>query len=206
MTGHFIVFEGPDGSGTSKHSQLLADRMQKEGYNVLLTTEPTEGVIGQEIRSLLNSDNMPPPDAVQLLFTADRAQHVKEIVNPALESGKTVISDRYALSTFIYGVALGLDEQWLKDLNRKFPEPDLTIVTLPSLETCIERIGKRETTDQFENALFQKQIYEGYRGIEDPTTIFIDTTPEKEIVAEEIWNEVQKYFDPISRKTLAELQ
>ena len=205
MAGTFIVLEGPDGSGTTRQSQMLAQRMRKGGYDVLLTSEPTEGLIGKEIRSLLHSEALPPPDAVQLLFTADRAQHVQEVIKPALQNGQIVISDRYALSTFIYGKSLGLDEEWLKDLNRTFPTPDLTVVTLPPLKVCLERIGKRDTQDLFENALFQKRIYEEYRAIEDPSTFFVDTSGEKEEVADLIWNKVQEHFGPISRESIAKL-
>lgn len=205
MAGTFIVIEGPDGSGTTRQSQMLAQRMRKEGHDVLLTSEPTDGLIGKEIRSLLLSETMPPADAVQLLFTADRAQHVQEVIEPALKNDQIVISDRYALSTFVYGKALGLDEEWLKDLNRTFPKPDLTIVTLPPLEVCLERLGKRDTQDHFENALFQKRIYQEYRAIEDPSTIFADTSGDKDEVAGLIWNKVQEHFGPISRESIAKL-
>jgi dTMP kinase len=205
MAGSFIVFEGPDGSGTTRQSHFLAERMRTEGYDVLHTAEPTDGSFGAEVRSLLHTEPMPPADSVQLLFCADRAQHVQELIEPALKSGKVVISDRYILSTLIYGVATGLDEQWLKDINRTFPSPDLTIITLPPLEVCLERLGTRESNDQFENALFQKRIYEGYRNVEDPATIFADTSDEKEKVAESIWGKVQEHFGPISRESITKL-
>lgn len=205
MAGSFIVFEGPDGSGTTRQSQFLAERMHSEGYDVLLTSEPTSGSIGQYIRGLLHSETMPPASAVQLLFAADRAEHVQEIIAPALENGQIVISDRFALSTFLYGKAQGLDEQWLRDLNRTFPVPDLTIVTLPPLEVCLERLGKRDNPDQFENTLFQKRIYEEYRTLEDPTAIFIDTSGDRNEVAGLIWRKVQEHFGPISRENIAKL-
>jgi len=205
MAGSFIVFEGPDGGGTTRQSQMLADRLRAEGHDVLLTSEPTDGLIGREIRALLRSEAMPPADAMQLLFTADRAQHVRDVIEPALREGKIVISDRYALSTFIYGKALGLDEAWLRDLNRTFPTPDFTIITLPPLAVCLDRIGKRESTDQYENALFQKHIYEGYRTVEEPTTIFIDTSADKDAVADIVWQKVQEHFGPISRESIAKL-
>ncbi len=205
MNSHFIVFEGPDASGTTRQSEFLAERMQKEGYDVILTSEPTDGPIGSEIRSFLNADTMPPPDALQLLFTADRAQHVKECIEPALQSGKVVISDRYALSTFLYGKVLGLDEQWLKDINRTFPVPDLTLITLPPFEICKERLAKREKTDSFETLEFQKKVYEEYQKHTDPTTIVVDTSAEKDVVAEEAWQAVRKHFGPISRESIATL-
>ncbi|PIQ76655.1 dTMP kinase [Candidatus Peregrinibacteria bacterium CG10_big_fil_rev_8_21_14_0_10_49_24] len=205
MKGIFIVLEGPDGSGTTKHTQLLAERMRREKYDVLLTAEPTEGAIGKEIRSLLHSQSMPPAEAVQLLFCADRAQHVQEVIEPALRSGKAVICDRYSLSTIIYGAATGVSAQWLKAVNKAFPEPDLTIITLPPADVCMERIRKRAVQDQFETELFQRRIYEGYKAVESPTALFVDTSGEKEEVAEYIWQQVHAHFEPISRESITNL-
>lgn len=205
MKGTFIVLEGPDGSGTTKHTQLLAERMRKEGYDIVLTAEPTQSTIGKEIRSMLSSENMPPADAMQLLFCADRAQHVQEVIEPALQSGKVVICDRYALSTIIYGAAMGLSEKWLRDINSAFPMPDFTIITLPPSDVCMERLGKRDVQDQFENELFQRRIYEGYKTVEDSTAIFVDTSGEKEEVSRYIWKQIKGHFTPISRESITQL-
>ena len=101
MTGTFIVIEGPDGSGTTRHSSMLANNLRKNGKTVVLSAEPTNSPIGQEIRSILHGDSMPSPDAIQLLFCADRADHCANIIRPALEKGDTVVLDRYVLSTII---------------------------------------------------------------------------------------------------------
>jgi len=197
--------EGPDGSGTTYHSKNLLKKLQECGIDVISTSEPTDGGIGKEIRTLLHSPKLPSPDAVQLLFCADRADHVANLIQPALNEGKTVISDRYSLSTIIYGKALGLDEQWLKEINSRFPPPDLTIVTLPPFEICERRRGRRDVLDQFEESSFQKDVYNYYSEIDDPATIFIDTSASQEEVSENIWSSVQKYFGPISRKMIADL-
>lgn len=186
MKGRFIVLEGPDGSGTTRHSQFLADRLRKSGIEVLLTAEPTDSPIGREIREILNSGSMPSADAIQLLFTADRANHVKNVIEPAMKNGMTVICDRYVLSTLIYGEALGVDRAWLEDINARFPQPDLTIITLPPFEVCMDRIDKRGVRDQFEKKTFQRLIYDAYQKIEDTKVVFVDTSGEKDIVADQV--------------------
>jgi dTMP kinase len=203
---HFIVFEGPDGSGTSSHSHILTDRFRTLNIPILLTAEPSHGTIGTEVRGLLSATSLPSPDSVQLLFCADRADHVATVIQPALENGETVICDRYALSTIVYGGVFGLDTEWLKDINARFPKPDLTIITLPPFEVCQERLGNRdELEEHFENAEFQRRVYDSYSAVEDPSTIFVDTSGDKDAVADEIFGKVQEYFGQVSREEISKL-
>ncbi len=163
MRGRFIVLEGPDGSGTTTHTALLAKRLQDSGVDVLLTQEPTNGPIGSFIRAQLSLGSI-PFDALQMLFSADRAWHVAQTILPALESGKTVISDRYMLSTLVYGHALGLDADWLENMNKNFIQPDFLAVALPSFEVCMQRLNKRSTKDMLESQDdLQRRVYEGYK-------------------------------------------
>ncbi len=205
MTGRFIVIEGPDGSGTTLHSKLLAEKLRIADIDVLMTAEPTKGPIGQEIRSMLHGETMPQVDAVQLMFCADRAEHVAKEILPALENGTTVICDRYTLSTIVYGAVQGLDEQWLRDINAHFPYPDLTIITLPPFDICIERMERRDELDQYEQVELQQKIYDAYAAIEQSNTIFIDTSKEKQDSANEVWSHVEELFQPLSRENIAEL-
>lgn len=162
MHGRFIVLEGPDGSGTTTHTSLLADKLREKGVDVLLTAEPTNGPIGLFIRQQLSLGTMPAA-ALQMLFSADRAWHTESVILPALKAGKTVISDRYMLSTLIYGQALGLDPVWLESMNTKFIQPDLQIVALPSFETCFSRMSSRDTRDMLEaQDGLQRAVYAGY--------------------------------------------
>ncbi len=161
MRGTFIVLEGPDGSGTTTHAALLAKNLQAKGEKVLLTQEPTTGAIGSFIRQQL-SKGVIPPAALQLLFTADRAWHVSDIILPALEDGQTVISDRYSLSTMIYGATLGLSKDWLETMNKYFIQPDVQIIALPSFDTCFRRVNGRATKDMLETDSLQRAVYDGY--------------------------------------------
>ncbi len=186
--GRFIVLEGPDGSGTTTHAKILAETLQSQGEDVVLTAEPTDSPIGKFIREQLQAKTVECPSALQLLFCADRAWHIEKVIKPALAAGKTVISDRYVISTLIYGEALGLDPDWLVRVNTPFLEPDIMIIALPPLHVCLERIMKRKQLDVFENTRFQKLVYDLYEkaGAEDDATIMIDTGGEKDEVAKEI--------------------
>lgn len=182
-----IVLEGPDGAGTTKHSSLLGERLRKQGHDVVLTAEPTDGPIGEQIRSMLKGNHLPDPKAVQLLFCADRADHVARVIQPALDAGKTVITDRYTLSTIVYGSAQGLDKEWLQSVNATFPKPDALFLLLPPYEVCAERIGRRAMKDQFEVDAFQKKVYAAYENARSPEMMVVDTAGDASVVAEGIW-------------------
>lgn len=192
MKGTFIVLEGPDGSGTTKHTTLLAEALQHAGNSVFLTKEPTEGPIGQQIRSILTTGGIPPM-ALQLMFTADRAWHIEHEVMPVLEAGNIVVSDRYALSTIVYGEALGLDAPLLESLNNKFIQPDIQILLLPPFETCLERLGKRETRDILEDDSLQRRVYDAYwKHAKKNNLTVVDTNKNVEDVAATILSLTQQ--------------
>ncbi len=187
-TGRFIVLEGPDGSGTTTHSKLLAERLEKDGEDVLLTAEPTNSAIGLFIREQLKLKSIPSASALQLLFCADRAAHIETVITPALKAGKTVISDRYVISTLVYGEALGLDPEWLIKVNTPFLEPDIVMIALPDFPTCVKRVQKRRQLDVFENTKFMRTIHDLYdRALHDDQSIHhIDTGKSVENAAKEI--------------------
>lgn len=163
MNGRFIVLEGPDGAGTTSHTKALAEHLRNRGLDVLQTFEATDGPIGTFIREKLRSGGM-AGNAIQLLFTADRAWHEREVILPALERGQIVVCDRYSLSTVLYGTAQGEDRHWLEAMNRVFVQPDLQLLALPPLETCMERLGIREK-DSFESDdSLQTRVYRLYEG------------------------------------------
>lgn len=140
MEGKFFVFEGIDGAGLTTQSRLLEDYLRKKGFKVVLTKEPTTGLIGGLIKAGLKHEWKTSNRTLQLLFSADRAHHLDTEILPALKEGKMVISDRYFLSTIAYGM-LELEKEWLKQLNSKFLLPEaIFILDLPA-ETAIERIA-----------------------------------------------------------------
>lgn len=195
QTPPFIVLEGPDGSGTTKHVELLVKRLQESKTPVLGTAEPSAGPIGSSIRGFLSSGSL-PPDALQLLFTADRADHVKREIEPALARGEAVVCDRYFHSTFAYGQALGLPSPWLQSMNTNFVQPTCVIFALPPFEVCQERLGRRETKDSLEGEELQRAVYHHYTVLAQADTNIhvVDTSGEKEDVHEAIWSIVAPLF------------
>jgi len=100
LRGKFITFEGIDGSGKSTQLEILADGLRSRGIDVLTTREPGGTSLGYKLREVfLESEEAVTPLAELLLFAADRAQHVENLIKPALEAGRTVISDRYSDAT-----------------------------------------------------------------------------------------------------------
>ena len=191
----FIAFEGLDGAGSSTQSRLLAERLEKNGRAVLLTKEPTSDTpIGKLIREILQHKWSTSPEGLQLLFSADRAEHLQNTIEPALKNGQVVITDRYLFSTLAYG-GMSVETEWLKELNKFFPLPDITFLFRLAPEECIKRIAGRGS--EFE--LFEKQeklekiaknyekILWDYKGIQ-----LIDASKTIEEIEEEIWTHVSK--------------
>ena len=195
MRGKFIVFEGPDGAGTTFHSEVLAERLRKEGKReVILTREPTDGACGKKVRKILIEGLYTDPADLQKCFSDDRAEHVEHVINPALRSGKVVITDRYVPSTLIYGEVSNVSKISLLRWNEGFPKPDLLFILLPPFEVSFERLQRRTSSDPFEKEHFQKYVYEGYAQYakEHPDTIVVDTSGSKEGVGAIIWKVVQE--------------
>lgn len=195
MTGRFIVFEGPDATGTSTQAALLAGRLTQEGRSVLLTAEPSSGPIGRSLRGYLQ-DGSVQGLPLQVLFSADRAWHIEYEVLPALKNGVVVVSDRYALSTLVYSAAQGLDVSALRTLNQSFMTPHCTIITLPPVEVALARLAKRASVEQFEHAEFQRTLHRHYRdeSLWSGPTFAVDTSGAKDETAERIYATVKPYL------------
>lgn len=147
--GLFITFEGIDGCGKSTQLDLLAEALKRRGLDVLVTRDPGSTPLGEGIRHLMVSDATVhiAPAAELLLYVAARAQLVAELIRPALESGRLVISDRYTDSTVAFqGYGRGLDLVMIDELNRLATAgltPDLTIVFDVDPATARSRFGSR---------------------------------------------------------------
>ena len=119
MRGKFITFEGADGSGKTTQIELIKKQLEEQGYEILLTREPGGSDLGNKIREiLLHYDGEVDSLCELLLYMADRAQHVKKVILPALEKGMIVLCDRYTDSSVSYqGYARGLDIERIIKLN-----------------------------------------------------------------------------------------
>ncbi len=164
MQGKFIVFEGPDGSGQSTQARFLKDYLERKGYSVLLTKEPTtESEAGKKIAEVLKGKAIADPAELQELFVEDRNAHLENTILPALAKGKIVISDRYFFSTIAFG-SLECDKEWLIQINKEFPLPDVAFILEVSPEVCVKRINKRGKGVQFfEKAEKLRRVLEAYK-------------------------------------------
>lgn len=147
----FVAFEGIDGAGLTTHARLTERYLEGRGFKVVLTKEPTDGLIGGLIRACLRGEWRADPMTLQLLFAADRCHHVNTVILPALRAGRAVITDRYLFSSLAYG-SLDLDYEWLKAVNSNFPLPDVTFVLDVEPGTAIRRIRE----DRFAVELFEE--------------------------------------------------
>jgi dTMP kinase len=145
VAGVFLVLEGPEGSGKSTQARHLADRLRREGRSVVVTREPGGTPIGEQIRRvLLDSANCAMlAETEALLLSAARAQHVAEVIRPALAKGAVVVCDRYVDSTLAYqGGGRGLDPEALLTVQRFATGglvPDLRILLDLPVEVGLKR-------------------------------------------------------------------
>ena len=195
MKSIFIVLEGPDGSGTTLHTRLLYEKLIENGLDAISTFEPTEGPQGSRIRKILSSNDPIDPVKLQKMFVKDREWHIENVIEPALQKNKIVISDRYFHSTIAYGMALGIDKEILENMNKKFIQPDLTFFLLPPFEVCSERMKRREKLDSLEKEELQRVVYNNYLKMaeDDKSIAKIDTSGEKSNVARIIYEGFLKY-------------
>ncbi|MDD5502656.1 MAG: dTMP kinase [Candidatus Thermoplasmatota archaeon] len=187
----FITFEGIDGSGKSTVSAMVASELEKRGFPIRKTVEPTEEWTGKAVRQSIREGN---PITTALLFVADRAHHAEQIKN-WLESGEIVVCDRYFDSTFAYQTAalegkMKNPENWLKSLHSfEFPKPDITFLFDIDPKVGLERISGREVKEKFEKLEFLEKVRKNYLSIakrECKRIVVIDASKPKEIVAAQV--------------------
>ena len=148
MAGTFITFEGIDGSGKSTQLRLLVNYLQQAGCNVLTTREPGGTPVGNRLRAaLLDAQEEVDPLTELLVFAADRAQHVRRVLRPAIESGQVIFSDRYADATAAYqGAGRGFSPELIAEIIELATEglkPDLTLLFDLSVEESVSRTRRR---------------------------------------------------------------
>lgn len=166
-SGTFVVFEGGDGAGKTTQIRLLAERLEAEGVPVVTTLEPGGTKIGERIRDLLLDPSAQEmhPKAEALLYAADRAQHVAEVIRPALDRGAVVISDRFLDSSLAYqGLARGLGVDSVLDLNQWGTGgllPDLVLFLDADPQEGLSRSGASDRLET-EDPSFHQRVREAY--------------------------------------------
>lgn len=174
--GFFLVLEGIDGAGTTTQAERLARALEARGEAVHVTREPSRGPIGLFLRQALEK-RLRGEDggavsldwaALALLFAADRVDHARREIEPALERGALVISDRYDLSSLIYQSTTSPEGAaalpWLTELNGRVPRPDLTCVLTLDAEVARQRRSARGGAEElFEVDELQRRLAVLYR-------------------------------------------
>jgi len=212
----FITFEGIEGSGKTTQIELLIPVLQAKGYDSVFTREPGATEIGKKIRAILldASHTAMLPLTELLLYEADRAQHVHEVIKPALAANKVVVADRFFDATIVYqGYARGFDLELIQQIHRIVLgglTPDLTIILdLPvhvGLERAWERINSRSDLpeDRFEkeDIAFHEKVRQGYltlAGNEPKRFQVIDASRDAEAVHRDIVDVVLSLHRQISK-------
>ncbi|HEX2951545.1 MAG TPA: dTMP kinase [Armatimonadota bacterium] len=194
----FIVLEGVDGSGKSTQAQLLSAWLQEQGFATVETREPGGTALAERLRSIILDPTIACASRTELLLIlAARAQHVAEVIAPALEAGKIVISDRFSLSSYAYqgyGRGIALDEIKAADsVATGGVVPTVTLLLDMTIDKMIARIGERQDRFEGEGRAFLQRVIDGYRELaaKDPTICVVDGTQSMDDVQNAIRQAVQ---------------
>lgn len=194
--GVFVVLEGGDGCGKSTQARILAGRLLAAGREVVRTREPGATEAGAGIRALVLGGGDLDPRAEALLIAADRAEHVAEVIRPALARGEVVVSDRYVPSSLAYqGVARGLGVDEIARLSQWATgglEPDLVLVLdVDPGEAAGRRAGPQDRMEREPDA-FRAQVNQAYRDLAGRFGwTILDGRAPIDVVADEIWKAVR---------------
>ncbi len=175
--GSLIVFEGLDGCGKSTQLDLVFDWMQARGLDCVKTREPTAGAWGQRIREMARSGEPVAREDELAWFMEDRREHVRDMIEPALERGTFVLCDRYWLSSVAYQGARGLDAAEIQRANEaEFPDPDLAIIFEISPEEGMARVKARGGVGEpvFEEVDFQRRVQKVFDSLDRPWIVRVD--------------------------------
>ena len=164
----FIAVEGIDGSGKSTTIREIKRYLESKGEAVYLTAEPTTLATGKIVRNFLSETNSDTPlihEMLALAFAADRINHLREEIWPALRKKQTVITDRYFFSSVAYQ-SLNVSYEWVKGINRFATLPDVLVFIDVSIDKAVERLTKfRTSTEIYEKRELLQQIDRNYREV-----------------------------------------
>lgn len=196
----FIVLEGIDGSGTTTQLTRLTAYLGGLGRRVHATREPSDGPVGRLVREILLGGHRGPDGAevdgraMALLFAADRRDHLRREIEPALASGIDVVTDRYLLSSLAYQ-AEEAERDWVAGLARAVRPPDLTLLLdVPVSVAAARRRAAGRSTERYDEDGFQARVAANYRRLAsgDPGIVVLDGSGTVDAVADAIAREVGK--------------
>jgi dTMP kinase len=191
VRGLLVVFEGLDQSGKQTQAERLRDRLVGAGRAVRLLSFPSyETHIGAEIGRALAGGRDYAADTMQLLYVANRFEWKPEI-DRELARGTVVVCDRFLASSVAYGEAFGLDPQWLRDIQRFLPQPDLTV--LLDIDPQVSASRKTADRDKYERDLaLLARVRDSYlRQAAAPGWLRLDAARERGVVADDVYAALQ---------------
>lgn len=199
MRGYFITIEGPDGSGKSTQIKLLKEYFKEKKLDILVTREPGGTRIGEKIREIILDNSHVEMDYITeaLLYAASRAQHVSQVIEPAIMAGKTVICDRFIDSSLVYqgvGRGLGNSVKVINDIAIRSYMPDITFLFKLNPAEAKKRI-KSEDRLEMEKIDYHNKVYNAYLELEKlyPDRIKgIDATRKVEEMHKDIISHIEK--------------
>jgi dTMP kinase len=205
--GSFITVEGIEGSGKSLQLQLISEELERRGIPCVTTLEPGGTEFGRELRAILLRTDGPKrePIAELLLYLADRYQHLREIVEPALDRGLFVLSDRYHDATVVYqGFARSIGIDRIQRLARVLGlrTPDLTIVFDIEVETGLRRARERNRLNDVQHqGRFESESLEFHRRVQQGYQLLVEREPERVVMVDasgtpdEVFGRVRRILD-----------
>ncbi len=201
--GKFITIEGTDGAGKSTFVPEMKAMLEAQGYEVILTREPGGTPFAEELREIILNKPMDSMTALLLAF-ASRNEHIENVIKPALEAGKYVISDRFTDSTYAYQVAgQGVPKEYVEVLEhmvQKQLKPDMTLIFTVPVEISRQRLSKTgKEPDNFEsqNNDFFQRVLDGYLSIaknEPERCKLVDSSKSLEDTKEQVVNIMDKFL------------
>lgn len=214
MNGIFITFEGPDGAGKTTQLKKLAEELKKQGHDVLVTREPGGTAISDQIRSIiLDPVNKEMVDQAEvLLYAASRAQHVHQLILPALAAGRIVLCDRFIDASVAYqAYGLGVDVDMVKAISRYASsglQATRTYILDVPVEVSLARLhhrasGTGENAQQLDrieqkNVDYHSRVREGFHQIaaDHPERVrVVNANRNEEEIAKEIWTDCNRLLE-----------
>ncbi len=186
MRGFLIAMEGIDGAGKTTQARMLVRWLNDRGLRAHYTREPTDGPIGKILREMASMRDV-EPRVEALLFAADRLHHVSEVINPLLSKGYIVVSDRYIHSSLAYQSETTGQPNWVKEINRFAPQPNLAILLDVEPSVGLGRIkGERS---RFEDPALLERIRRNY----------LEMAGRGEMVVVDAGENVERVFERVRR-------
>jgi dTMP kinase len=193
--GILIVFEGLDGCGKSTQLVRAADVLRARGLEPVITREPTDGAWGRKIRAMAQSGEAVAPEVELEWFFADRREHMRDVVRPALDGGRVVLSDRSYITTVAYQGARGLDPQKiLADSEAEFERPDLVLLFEISAAEGLARVNARggQSEPVFENQPFLERAAKIFQELEVHGLERIDASRSEDEIGKDVLASIER--------------